>query len=114
MTRILIIAVAVLLALGGASTALSHAEDQDPGPAIVLDGDAVDDTTSGQGSDGVDDAKHDDEAARVSDAPSDGDDTFTVAHPQPVEADDEPDDAEPDDAEPDDEPSRTTTEADDD
>ena len=120
MTRILIIAVAVLLVLGGVSTALSRAEDQDPGPAIVLDKDPVDDAKSGQGTATPrarrrqgDDAKHDDEGARVSDDRSDGDDTFTVAHPQPVDAaDDEPDD-EPEPDEPDDEPDDDRHEPDD-
>ena len=95
----LIIAVAVLLVLGGVGTALSSAHDQDPGPAIVLDRNPVDDSKSGQNKSGADrardDAQQDNEGANVSD---DGDDTsFTVAHPQPVEADDDEPDDEPDD-----------------
>ncbi len=106
MTRVLIIAVAVLLVLAGVGTALSSAHDQDPGPAIMLYEDPVDDAKTGQDKGGADrakdDAQHDYEGAKTS---YDGDDTFTVAHPQPVEADDdEPDDDEPDDDESDDEP----------
>lgn len=109
MTRLLIIGVAVLLVLGAVGTALSNAEDRDPGPAITLDKDPAGDSKSGQDKGGDDRAKDDAqdeyEDATVSD---DGDDTFTVAHPQPVEGDDdepdydEPDDDEPDDDEPDD------------
>ena len=108
MTRLLIITVAVLLVLGVVGTALSNAEDRDPGPAITLDRDPAGEE-SGQDNGGddsaKDDAQDDYEDATVSD---DGDDTFTVAHPRPVEAgsdaydDDEPDDDERDDDEPDD------------
>ncbi|NLE22736.1 MAG: hypothetical protein GX624_08160 [Actinobacteria bacterium] len=90
MTRFVIIAVAVLLALGAVGAALSNAEDPDPGPAITLDKDPIGDGTSGQDKGGddraKDDARGDHEDARVS---VDGDDTFTVAHPRPVDGDDD-------------------------
>ena len=127
MTRILIVAAAALLVLGGVSTAFSPAGDIDPGPAIVLDKDPGGDTVSsqgadsaddpkhsspggytkaGQGADGADDASYDEQSARVRKDDTTGGATFTVAHPKPVNAADEQDDDRDDqsDEEPDDEP----------
>jgi hypothetical protein len=84
MVRILIIVIATALVLAGVSAALPRAPGQDPGPAIMLQGAPVD------GSSGKDDSPRKDKGARDRDGDRDDDrddhESFTVAHPKPIEA----------------------------
>jgi hypothetical protein len=109
MIRILIIAVAVVLVVGGVGAALSGAEDQDPGSAIVLDKAPIDaagstpDRNGAGASAGGHGAKDGDRVGPSKDLSDEGD-PFTAVQPQPVKADepDEPD--EPDELDESDEP----------
>ena len=106
MIRLVIVAVAVVLVVGGVGAALSGAQDQDPGPAIVLDKVPVDDAGAAHDKNGADGAKKD-RGERQLNVRTD-DDPFSVAQPLPVRADvpDEPDELdEPD--EPDEPANRT-------
>jgi hypothetical protein len=106
MIRILIIAVAVVLVIGGVGAALSGAEDQDPGSAIVLDKAPIDAAGSahdgkGAGASAGGHALKDGDRVGPSKDRSDEGDPFTAAQPQPVKADepDGPDDSdEPDES----------------
>ena len=100
MIRIIVIAITVVLAIGGVSTALSRASDQAPGPAIVLDEAPADDAEPAPGTRGGDDAADGDAAkndgvARPDNARSDDARTFTVTQPHPIKADDPPDPPDP-------------------
>ncbi len=100
MIRILIVAAAVALVLGGLGAAFSGARDQDPGPAIVLDEAPIDDDKSARdkhGADNAADGAKDGGGAAAGSGGNHSGKSFTVVHPQPVEADDDSDDAdEPD------------------
>ena len=103
MLRMIIVAVAVLLALGSVGTALSRAGDQDPGPAIVLDKAPADAAGLAHDTQHADDAAAGDDAkkggvVKPDNARSDDANTFTVSQPRPIKADDSPDEPEEPDA----------------
>jgi hypothetical protein len=106
MIRVVIIAIAVVLVLGGVGAALSGAQDPDPGPAIVLDelppGTAAPTHDKDSAGYGADRAQKHGRQKPVS-VRSEGD-PFTTVQPEPVRADqpDEPD--QPDESDEPDEP----------
>ena len=102
MIRLVIITAAAILALAGASAALSHARHQDPGPAIVLSAAPADDGEAPAGAgthrDGGDTGGKD-AASAGSGGPGGGGAgstqghdsdkaTFTITQPRPIKADD--------------------------
>jgi hypothetical protein len=92
MIRMIIIAGAVLLTLGGVAFAMSRPEVPDPGPPVLLDSSPTRAVTTPQAAPSrTHDADHDrDDAQEDRDATTDRDeDDFQVATPRAVEADED-------------------------